>query len=61
MRPKMEGGIVPLARSLTESFFLSVCVQIPALLLQLLVLYLQHATVSFDGTGKPATNQDKCF
>lgn len=42
-------------------FFLWVWTQIPVLLLQPLLLYLQHATVSLDGTGKPATNQDKCY
>lgn len=56
-----EGRIDPFACSLTCSFFFYVCMQIPALLPQLLLLYLQHATVSFDGTGRPATNQDKCF
>lgn len=54
-----DGGT---ARLLAASLAASFCMQIPpVLLLQLLLLYLQHATVSFDGTSKPATNQDKCL
>lgn len=56
-----DGGITPLACSVTYSFFLYVCTQIPVLLLQLHLSYLEHATVRFDGTGKPETYQDKCY
>lgn len=57
-----DGGTAPFACSDTYSFFF-VCVYTDShtVAAAASLISLQHATVSFDGTGKPATNQDKCY
>lgn len=50
---------VPLAK-LLHFECLCVCLLIQTAAAALLI-GLQHATVIFDGAGKPATNQDECY
>lgn len=57
-----DGGTASFARGVTYSFFF-VCVYADShtVAAAASLISLQHATVSFDGTGRPATNQDKCY
>lgn len=61
IRSTMEASPRSLAAPLTAAFCFCVFVDFPTVAAAASLISLQHATVSFDGTGKPATNQDKCY